>query len=110
MRITYEIITPESAEQNDVAEHGFVSPGYGINVPIDEAMNKEQWPAKSLEWSLSAAEMMLGRGGMEDCGRWFSSLDSITDMRTGAETRYSLHPDDNITPASYARLARIFCL
>lgn len=110
MRITYEIITPESAEHGDAAERGFVEPRFNIKVPIEEVMaNSADWPDESLEWTLQEAEQFLGRGGMEDSGRWFSACDPERDFQTGAETYYSLHPADNTTPASYTRLASIFC-
>ncbi len=107
-RITYEIITPESVEVGDAEERGFVEPRFDCLVPIEEAMNETDWPKSSLLWTLQHAELFLGRHSMEDCGRWFSSIDSPEDYQTGAQTRYSLHPDDSITPSSYARLARIF--
>lgn len=108
MRITYEIITPESAEQGDVAEHGFVEPDYHIHVPIGE-VSSGAW-REPLEWKLAQAEIFLGRRGMEDSGRWFTQLDGSTNYKTGAEIRYSLHPTDSVTVASYGRLKRIFCL
>lgn len=107
MRITYEIITPESAEHGDAEERGFVSPRYGMKVPIEE-INDTDWPDSSLEWSVQQAASFLGTGSMEDSGRWFSSIDPDRNYQTGAETIYSLHPADNVTPASYERLARIF--
>lgn len=108
MRVTYEIVTPESAEQGDCAEHGFVLPGrfFHLKVPVDEAL---AMPDSDLEWDLRDAEQWLGRNGMEDVGRWFVSCDGDIDFATGAETRYALHPSDNTTGASYERLARIFC-
>jgi hypothetical protein len=110
MRITYEIVTPESAEHGDAAERGFVEPRFQMKVPIEEVMGNEgEWPKASLEWTLREAEQYLGRHGMEDSGNWFNSLDPDRDYQTGAETYESLHPADNITAASYERLARIFC-
>lgn len=109
MRITYEIITPESAENGDAAECGFVEPQFKLQVPLDEVnANAIDWPSESLEWSLRDAEVFLGRGGMEDSGRWFTSCDPSRDFQTGSETFYSLHPD-NVTPATYERLKRVFC-
>lgn len=110
MRITYEIITPESSEHGDAEERGFVEPRFNIHVPIEEVMaNPLDWPDESLEWTLSDADQFLGREGMEDSGRWFNSIDPCRDYSTGEEKFYSLHPPAGITPASYARLARIFC-
>lgn len=109
MRITYEVITPESAEQGDAEERGFIEPKYKLRVPLDEALNESDWPAESLEWSLVEAEQFLGRNGMEDSGTWFSSCDPERDFYTGAETYYALHPNRGVTSASYDRLKAIFC-
>jgi len=108
MRITYEIVTPESAEQGDAEERGFVLPArfFHMKVSIEQV---DELDDSDLEWSLRDAEQYLGRNGMEDSGRWFSTIDPDRDYQTGAETYESLHPSDNITPASYERLARIFC-
>ena len=109
MRITYEVITPESAEEGDAEERGFIEPKYNIRVPIDEAMNHDDWPAESLEWSLTDAERFLGRGAMEDSGSWFNTCDPERDYQTGAETYYALHPNRGVTGATYARLRAVFC-
>lgn len=49
----------------------------------------------------------LAGGGFEDSGSWFTCTSSETNYRTGAETRYAIHPPETITPASYRRVARI---
>jgi hypothetical protein len=105
-RITYDIVTPESAEEGDTAENGFVAPG-GWQDPVESI----EGPATDevYGWTLQEAELFLGRGGMEDVGNWFASADGSVNFQTGAETRYALHPPENITAASYERLARIFC-
>lgn len=109
MRITYEVVTPESAEHGDAEERGFIAPGlFNLKVPVEESLNEEDWPKGSLDWDLQAAARYLGTGCMEDSGRWFTTTDPERDFRTGAETTYSLHPD-GVTPSSYARLKRVFC-
>ena len=109
-RITYEIVTPESAEEGDAEERGFIEPRFDSQVPIKEALIKADWPNESLEWTLQEAAQFLGRNGMEDSGAWFTTCDAEIDHQTGAQTTYALHPPRNITPASYDRLAHIFCL
>lgn len=110
MRITYEIVTQESAEHGDAAERGYVEPRFQLRVPIEEVMGNEgEWTDESLDWTLREAEQYLGRNGMEDSGSWFNGLDPDRDYETGAETYESLHPPRNVTASSYARLARIFC-
>jgi hypothetical protein len=85
--VTYEIVTPESAENGDFEETGF---------ELKDATLRE-------------AVGIVGRRSCEDSGRWFTQADGSTDYRTGANTRYSLHPPDSITASSYARLRRILC-
>ena len=91
-RVTYDIVTPESAEQGDTAEAGFVQPG-GWHTEDSEGM--------SLRQAISLC------GCLEDVGSWFVECDGRMDYRTGAEERRSLHPPRNVTPASYARLKRL---
>lgn len=107
LRITYEIITPESAEHGDAEERGYVAPG-GWQDSIDD-IGREVDIDSVYGWSLSDAERFLGRGAMEDSGNWFNTVDPDNNYQTGAQTFYSLHPPDNISAASYGRLARIFC-
>lgn len=105
-RITYDIVTPESAMEGDSAENGFVAPGGSLD-PIEVVPCPA--PEADYGWTLAEAERFLGRGGMEDAGHWFTSCDGVQNYQTGAETRYALHPPENCTGASYERLARIFC-
>jgi hypothetical protein len=101
-RVTYEIVTPESAEHGDAEERGFVAPG-----GWQDELSTVPTPLPDVyEMDLRSAVQLTG-DCLENCGRWFVQYDGCTNYRTGAETRYSLHPPDNITPASYDRLARL---
>lgn len=97
--ITYEIVTPESAENGDAEERGYIMDG-GMHVTI-ETEEDRQAAAYSLREALSQL------GCLEDCGRWFSESDDREDYQTGARERRDLHPPRNITPASYKRLKRV---
>ena len=99
--VTYEIVTPESAEQGDAAERGFAMP-HGWQFEL-ESMTPADVEACALD--LRSAVNMIGC--VEDCGRWFAETDGRQNYRTGADTRYSLHPPRNITGASYGRLKRL---
>lgn len=76
IRVTYETITPESAEQGDFADHGW----------IDEAGTK-----------YSVAEVIALVAGCEPSsshfhrGVWYTQADGDTDYSTGEETRRSYH-------------------
>lgn len=90
--VTFETITPESAEQGDFADSGYMA----SDVPLREALSAiGRWYTRS-------------RGaGLEDAGRWFNTIDDEIDYRTGEHTRYAIHPPKGITPASYRRVARV---
>lgn len=94
--VTYEIVTPESAEHGDAAERGFVLPGEW-RVPVHAVT-----PV-----TMSLREALQLCYPQEDSGRWFSECDGRQDYRTGAWERRSLHPPEGITGASYDRLARL---
>lgn len=74
IRITYEIVTPESAEHGDVEESGW----------IDE----EGVPVRSVA---EAARVILQHGPVEG-DRWYTQVDADQDYATGADTRWSFHP------------------
>ena len=90
--VTYETITPESAEHGDAADRGFTREG----VSLAEALAAIGFGRRD-------------RGGFEDNDRWFSTADPDRDYREGSETYYAIHPPETITPASYARVRRILC-
>lgn len=91
-RVTYEIVTPESAMGGDAAERGFVWPG-GWHDP------------DCCEMDLRAALDLCSP--QEDSGRWLSEADGWTDYRTGAIETRSLHPSGPITESSYRRLCAL---
>lgn len=94
--VTYDIVTHESAEDGDIEEGGFICPGGWRFGPTEDA-----------DVTMSLREAVGLMGSCYDAGRWFAEHDGQQDYRTGAvETRH-LHPPRNITPASYARLARL---
>lgn len=98
-RVTYEIVTPESAEEGEFAETGFMLPGEWT-LSLDEAKTE------CVDMDLRDA-MRLAYPD-EDCGRWFSESDGREDYQTGARETRSIHPPGNITAASYRRLRRLF--
>lgn len=102
-RVTYDIVTPESAEQGDVAERGFCSPGGWKHDDVAEL---------SLREALSAAGFRSTSrygAGFEDGGSSFYTVDPDLDYRTGEDTQYAIHPPPGITQASYRRVSRILC-
>jgi len=100
--VTYEIVTPESAEEGDAAERGFVLPGEW-KVELERAIADK---AGTYTMSLREASNLCYPD--QDSGRWFDESDGRHDYKTGAVETRSLHPPDNVTGASYARLKRLF--
>lgn len=106
--VTYDIVTPESAEHGDTAERGFIdSRGNQVELPDDccgePAGNIKQECAMTLREALNYA------GGFERHGDGFSyyEADGRIDYHSGAEERRALHLPDNATAASVARIARL---
>lgn len=99
-RVTYEIVTPESAEHGDVAARGFIFfDGWRVDIGDVDTFTGV------LEMNLRDALQLCSPS--ENCGAWFSETDSREDYRTGAVETRALHPPRNITAASYVRLARL---
>ena len=93
-RVTYEIVTPDSAEHGDVAERGFMLPGH--------------WRVSSgRNAGLTLREATRLAAPQEDSGRWWSEVDGRQHYATGAVETRSIHPPRNITPSSYARVSRV---
>lgn len=78
-KMTYQVVTPESAEEGDFADHGWVEKKSDTYNSLEELMSDvddHSW----LEWSSSHPD------GKRD---WIIS-DSEQDFRTGERTSYSL--------------------
>ncbi len=101
-KVTYEIVTPESAEHGEAEEIGFVMPGEW-KTDIETALN---YSGESYEMDLHEALNLCSPD--QDSGRWFSETsESRFDYATGAIERRDLYPPRNITPSSYNRLKRL---
>lgn len=95
-RVTYEIVTPESAEYGDAEERGFILPG-GWREPATSG--------ESVDMGLREALQLCYP--QEDCGRWLAEADGREDYRTGAIETRALHPPGTITESSYRRLCAL---
>lgn len=103
--VTYDVVTPESAEHGDTAENGYALPG-GWRFPADTVIGK---PAEiaAVALRLGAAIDMLGCLENSSDGFTYYECDGTTDYRTGAETRLAFHVPHNATPSTVARIARL---
>jgi hypothetical protein len=98
--VTYDIVTSDSAEHGDTAEHGFVH-AMGGRDPIAIV------PMGAADYAMDLRTAIRLSNPCWDCGTWFQSEPSIEDYSTDETLSYALHPPRSITPASYARLARL---
>lgn len=95
-RVSFSIVTPESAELGDYAEHGFLLPG-----EWRESAETSEDVTMSLREATRLAYPQC------DAGRWWQEEDGREDYATGAREYRAIHPPSNITPASYARVTRL---
>ncbi len=108
--VTYDIVTPESAECGDVAEAGFVLPGNWRRELAPGVCGPEAGKVRD-ECALTLREAVnLVSGCFESGSDGYSYYESDWDVnyRTGAEERRALHLPDNVTAASVERVARLF--
>lgn len=97
--VTYEIVTPESAENGDTEENGFIAERVSLREAISlvngtrtchvdgvTCIEADEHPVRSPSWITVV-------NGME--------------FLTGAQESRSLHMPDNLTPASRLRIARL---
>jgi hypothetical protein len=103
-RVTYDVVSPESAEHGDTCDNGFAAPG-GWKFPVDDPGPHEMTLREAIE-TCGFYPRAKGISGFENCGRWFSTIDPDQNYQTGEDTRYAIHPPRNITASSYKRLSR----
>lgn len=119
--MTYDVVTPESAEDGDTADHGFAEPG-GWTYSIADESFEERCKAVGREQALKdmtpeplefedaeeAIDFLQGYGSFEpscspvcDNGHcWLTQADGDTDYSTGAVTRLSFHLE-GVDPATH---------
>lgn len=106
-RVTYEIVTPESAEHGDVESRGFMLKGdWRIELRPEICGPAAGAVKDSCALTLREAVDLVSPGAMEDSGTWFTEMGERLNYRTGESEVRSFHMPDNITPSSYARLKR----
>jgi hypothetical protein len=117
--ITYEIVTPESAEDGEFAEIGWYGPG-GWTYPLSDTDPERQArlvEARSGDFDLSlrdafksALRLGVAGGGWNEWsdGLGFACYTSSDDVsaRDGSVTRYCLH-GSHLSAGSVARIRRL---
>lgn len=96
--VTYEIVTPESAEEGDAAERGFVIE----DVPLRTAIMHVQATRTNEVDGVSAIEPSSSGLAFD----WITIVNGM-EFTTGATESRSLHIPNAVTPSSRVRIARL---
>jgi hypothetical protein len=96
-RVTFEIVTQESARKGDYAKAGFLL--------RDGSHARKNAAPKNINMGLREALRIASP--QEDSGSWWQEIDGREDYATGAVETRAIHPPKNITAASYARVSRL---
>jgi len=91
INITYEVITPESAAEGDVAERGWLSPLLIATEDLDE--DDPSWIDATIRALQNEGIGSVEADSSHGTPRWFTEIDGNMDYQTGAETRRSIHPE-----------------
>lgn len=92
--ITFEVITPESAEDGEVAESGFLEEGLTLRDAIEALRWDRGCYVDSNSYPVTAP-------------RWFTFYETDHDYATGAVTNKALHLPNHLTPSTRRRIARL---
>lgn len=97
--VTYEITTPESAENGDSEETGFIVQDVGLREAIEAVQGTRTSGVDGVE-CIEANDSDIG------AARWITVSNGM-EFETGATESRSIHIPDNVTRASRIRIARI---
>lgn len=95
--VTYEIVTPESAEDGDAEERGFICEDVSLREAI-EAVRQTRTNA------VDGVECIEPAGSADF--RWITIVNGM-EYETGAQESRSIHIPDNVTNATRHRIARL---
>lgn len=97
--VTYEIVTPESAEHGDADERGFIIQNGRFRSAVESLFETRSNTAGGIAALETSA-------WPEEFARWFTVING-PEFDTGAVESRSIHWPDSITPASKARVIRL---
>lgn len=101
-RVTYETVSPESAEDGECIAAGYALTGGWL---ID-TYNDPDMDTAGVDMDLRSALSITGES-LTWTGGWFNADQYDEDYGTGETTSYCLHPPRTITPSSLRRLRRL---
>lgn len=109
--VTYETVTPESAEAGDYDDCGFLD-SQGQRRPVAGLWGAKAGALKAecaitLREALALFGWRYGAGLLEADAPSLRQPDGVQDYRTGEETRLALHAPDKVTAASFERVRRL---
>ncbi len=99
---TYELYTPESIDAGDMAEGGFITPGYW-RYSVEDYDQRTLWQVGNLRQLLRFAREL---GAVYYNGSWFESVDPDENYATGEHFMYAMHIA-GVTPSTEARIIRL---
>lgn len=95
--VTYDIVTPESAEEGDVEERGFIDKDMTLRDAIDKVM-ETRTSHVDCRHCIEANE--------SHAPRWITVYNGM-EYETGANESRSLHIPDHVTDSSRKRIAKL---
>lgn len=91
--VTYDIVTPESAEHGDIAEDGFIAENVGLRDAIDALFETRTRRVDGISYAESGDSYFTVGNGME--------------IETGAHETRRLHFPQSTTDSTWHRIARL---
>jgi hypothetical protein len=105
-KVTYDIVTPESAECGETEERGFLHPVANIPFSIEECKSDDDFTRTGTLGELVRECENLGVTFNHDCD-WLYCVDGSTNYRTGAVTTYAVHLVGEAEQRNIARIGRL---
>lgn len=97
--VTYEIVTPESAESGDADERGFIAEGVTLREAI-QLVNETRTSQVDCVMAIECDESPIRNP------RWVTVINGC-EFNTGAQESRSLHMPANLTASTRRRSARL---
>lgn len=97
--VTYEIVTPESAERGDTAENGFIIEGATLREALKLVYETRTSRVDGIS-SIEADEYPV------TCPSWITVSNGM-EFETGACESRSIHFPDNLSASTRCRIARL---